>query len=425
MRIGVSKVNITPTKPLKLGGFDFRTDKYERIGYHVYARCFVLNNKNAIVSLELLFVGEYLNSLIKKQIEADQQLSHLSVTLTATHTHSSFQTSSDHSPKLGEFNVDYCNFIADKVIIGIKKAIDNLTDVTIEEADSQCDMAIYRRVVNSDRTVLMAPNYDEYIDKKVKLLKFVNEEGTTQAVLLHGQCHPTISGDNILSGEYPGVVCDELEKAYPLSVCLYLQGFCGDIRPNLINDGKFYRGSYSDIIELGKKIAIQYLNALNKSQKIETDDVEYFNQKSVELPFSRLMNENELVEFKSKFKPTEIYWEWANHQLSQIQEGKDQTENNKATISYLNIGNVIKLLTINAEVVNAYQQYISKYIDKDILCVGYSNGMLGYIPTKKQIEEGGYEPNDSAYYFYLKSTLLPDVENSLKIQFKNLILESK
>ena len=44
------------------------------------------------------------------------------------------------------------------------------------------------------------------------------------------------------------------------------------------------------------------------------------------------------------------------------------------------------------------------------MCVAYTNGMIGYLSTAQQIEQGGYEPIESALYFALAGTYSPKIE---------------
>ncbi|WP_305846208.1 hypothetical protein [Photobacterium kishitanii] len=66
MIIGMSKVDITPSMPMKLAGFDFRRGHYEKVGMPIFCRCLVFEQKIALISLELLFIGDYLDALISR-----------------------------------------------------------------------------------------------------------------------------------------------------------------------------------------------------------------------------------------------------------------------------------------------------------------------------------------------------------------------
>ena len=45
-----------------------------------------------------------------------------------------------------------------------------------------------------------------------------------------------------------------------------------------------------------------------------------------------------------------------------------------------------------------------------LMVAGYSNDVMGYIPTAKMLEEGGYEPVSSGLYYGLAMPFTSDVE---------------
>ena len=58
-------------------------------------------------------------------------------------------------------------------------------------------------------------------------------------------------------------------------------------------------------------------------------------------------------------------------------------------ITKIQIGDII-LLGYNGEVSQEYGLYADRISDKTVISLGYINGMIGYIPTKKQIKNVGY-----------------------------------
>ena len=53
------------------------------------------------------------------------------------------------------------------------------------------------------------------------------------------------------------------------------------------------------------------------------------------------------------------------------------------------------------------------------MCVCYTNGMIGYLCSEKQIREGGYEPHGSAIYFALCGTYGPETEKIINKALDN------
>ena len=103
------------------------------------------------------------------------------------------------------------------------------------------------------------------------------------------------------------------------------------------------------------------------------------------------------------------------------------------------------LLAANAELVVEYGLYAKKLAaggvrDREIaagedasgssgrgtlrvLPMGYTNGMIGYIPTAAQIAEGGYESFWSTPYFLLPSPLSPAAERIVKQSLHALLAD--
>ncbi|MEM7874303.1 hypothetical protein Q4R10_18110 [Morganella morganii] len=98
MILGVSKTDITPSLPVKLGGFAFRHQRCTQIGMPLYARCFIWDRQYAVVSLELLFAGDNLDRQIRTALADIPELAGLDLILTATHSHCAPQTADNHSP---------------------------------------------------------------------------------------------------------------------------------------------------------------------------------------------------------------------------------------------------------------------------------------------------------------------------------------
>ena len=61
---------------------------------------------------------------------------------------------------------------------------------------------------------------------------------------------------------------------------------------------------------------------------------------------------------------------------------------------------------------------------KATLALGYTNGSIGYIPTKAAFEQGGYE-TEAYQYFPGARRLLPSVESVLRKEIGLLLTEMK
>jgi hypothetical protein len=75
------------------------------------------------------------------------------------------------------------------------------------------------------------------------------------------------------------------------------------------------------------------------------------------------------------------------------------------------IGNDTVIVALGGEPVVEYALRLKKLNPKLRLTVaGYSNDVMGYLPTAKMLEEGGYEPVSSTLYYGLAMPYAPDAE---------------
>src|SRR5690606_24483619 len=93
--------------------------------------------------------------------------------------------------------------------------------------------------------------------------------------------------------------------------------------------------------------------------------------KSVTLPL--IFEETEI----EAYIPDELKEEWPKLVEKNRQDGYE------LKFQYVQLGDQLSFLSCNAELSQAYGTFIKK-IDPHILPLGYANGMVGYVPTKKQ-----------------------------------------
>lgn len=137
--------------------------------------------------------------------------------------------------------------------------------------------------------------------------------------------------------------------------------------------------------------------------------------KQMEVPL-RLENikSEEWLEQAERFSSTDLERQWAGKVL---EKGNKDFEN--LQISSIRYGDSLCVFLFNAEVSQFYSTDI-KQLFPDAICVGYANGMIGYVMTEQQIKDGGYEPDESAKYFALSGTYSSGVEKKIKAAIQSM-----
>lgn len=84
------------------------------------------------------------------------------------------------------------------------------------------------------------------------------------------------------------------------------------------------------------------------------------------------------------------------------------------------IGNSLTMVSLAGEVVVGYALSIKQAYPKENLFVaGYCNEVICYIPTKKVLEEGGYEAVDSMIYYGMPGPFAKTVEAKILAAVKS------
>jgi hypothetical protein len=350
-----------------LAGFAFRSGVFDRVQTPLFARIFCFKSEGAppviLVSADLIWWGSDQMDRMKRRIRTHGGLENASIILHATHSHSGPQTSQAVSSLIGNASPAFIDGLENTALNGIKEAVAALEPVTVERGAGQCDFGIHRRRMVDGR-FQMAPNPDGPNDRQCTVIRFRTLSGSTNAVLVHFTCHPTTTAENSVSAEFCGAAMTAIEQELGNGVIAgYLQGCCGDIRPALIRGDQFYRGDAGDVSRLGAELSQAIASVLNRPMDPCEPTVCSASEKALPLAF-----ENDCGAV-----PMEM--------------------------TLLQLASNLGFLTFNAEVVVEYGLFVKRQSSGAILPLGYTNGMIGYVTTERQLIEGGYEPREAFRFF--------------------------
>ncbi|WP_408008526.1 neutral/alkaline non-lysosomal ceramidase N-terminal domain-containing protein [Pseudalkalibacillus sp. A8] len=430
LKLGTSKIDITPSVPLELAGFAHRKGPFSGIEKPLFLKVFYFEKEGArsekdtiiMVTADLIWWDEEQCKQIEKLIENELKTSDFTIVFHATHNHSGPQTSSNFTRFLGAPEPRYLENLNTQVLIAIRSAVQNLEPVTLSRGSTTCNIGINRRL-KSEFQVSMAPNKEGPVDPDVTILAAENSTGSIKGVMVHYTCHPTVTGDNYISSEFPGVATEEIERALGEKVVAgYFQGCCGDIRPGLIDKEKneFYRGNQTDVQRLGQQLADQVIKAIDEN-KLEPINVEYMQiqKRSVPLKFEKIPSIDQLRCMKDSLtKDEHIVW-----QTFLLENQNRLIPEATLKLVLVEFGEDLSFLTMNGEMVVDYGLFIKKEFSNNVLPLPYSNGMIGYIPTSQQIIEGGYESKEWIYFFGVPSHFSRSIEENIQLGIRELMMK--
>ena len=265
----------------------------------------------------------------------------------------------------------------------------------------------------------MCPNYYVAADTTLTIIGYYREDGTLKGTLIHYPCHANLSDQNAVQPDYPGIALRMMDEQYPESISMFFQGCTADLRPNSVLGNQFISCDYSKVqLFAGRFFECCQKAIADGGKKIELSSDCYLQSrvKRRQLPLKQEFT-GEQVRKALKSERLEIR-QWAEKVLE-----KDVRPWEELEISCISYGNELSFIFINAEISQIYAEY-ARTLYSGCICTAYSNGMIGYLASETQINEGGYEPEGSALYFALAGTYKPEIETIIKRAIKELLEET-
>src|SRR6185503_7792930 len=214
----------------------------------------------------------------------------------------------------------------------------------------------------------------------LSVLRVDGADGKCRALLVHFATHPTLLGASnmLISAEWPGVVQQALEVAFPRAVALYCNGAEGDQSP----DGAKGTDEFERVKDFGTRLAQR---AQIVAQAIET-------KPDQPIGVVRLTPDLPPIEFSpgARSGPYQSFEPFARTALPQ-----------QAEIQLLRIGDTA-LVGLPGEPICQVgldtQKQVATAGFKRVLTIGLANDYLGYIVDEKEYAHGGYEVDERSYY---------------------------
>jgi 6-phosphogluconolactonase/glucosamine-6-phosphate isomerase/deaminase len=424
LKLGVARTNITPPEPVSLAGFEHRRGVSAGVSHPLYARVLLFEEgegsskrRALLVSADLIWWGEDQVESLRRCLEERWDIRRSCVILHATHNHSGPQTSGRFSLRLGRPDPAYLETLVSRVLAAVVEASGRLETVTVEQGRDECRIGVNRRRCVAGR-IEMAPNEAGPADPEVTVIRFRTPSSTTKAVLVHHACHPTTTEGELISSEFPGVAMELVEgELGGGAVAAYLQGCCGDVRPALVRNGQFYWGGDAEVRKLGERLGTEALSVMQRPMRRLSPSLLSGRQTTIPLPLQELPDRAGL---EASSRRSDVVGEWGTLLLREPRRLQQWVP---LEITLLNLAGGLSFLAMNGEVVVEYGLFVKRRFAGRVLPLPYSNGMVGYVPTARQVGEGGYEARESIFYFGLPAPFASSLEREIHNGLTELVEE--
>jgi hypothetical protein len=407
-KAGFGKVDITPKIGVELFGFGPYINRYSTSVYEpIFARAMAVEAGDdhwVIVSCDLGIVDARLTEKVRSIIRSNTGWSEESVMVHATHTHVAPATHPDYLG-WGEPYAPYLEVLPRYVAEACIKAIEDLQEATFHHATPQALGLSYNRGLDATTRTNDAVLNDNWITDKpeetdtIAHVVRVDRNNKVAGFFSYFSCHPVVCCQNSteISGDFVGVATNRVEKDFPGSVGLFLQGALGDINSNyvwgprdqsLIALDKF-ANKFASVIREGIKTATP-ITVTSTASILQNEfyTVADFDEEDL----INLLRDNEQLIHKSEVNTPDSKARLAVIFVCSIRKileslHREEKLNKPLCIQSFRLG-PITLTSTPLEVFHRIKRRFQKEAGEKALLLSVTNDHLGYAPIRERYLKG-------------------------------------
>jgi hypothetical protein len=404
-KAGVSKILITPRSPVWMAGYAARTKPSEGTLQDLYVKALALEDRTGrrvvLVSSDLLGFPAAVADNIAARVEKQHRLGREALLLNSSHTHGgpvvgltlrvAYRGAADYWPAIEV----YTRELEDKVVEAVGAALTNLEPAQLSFGRSQVLFAGNRR---------LKLNPKGPVDHDVPVLRVQTK--LLRAVVFGYACHNTTVGADMYQfhGDYAGFAQEMLEQVNPAATVFFLTGCGADANPNP-------RGTVDLARKHGETLAEAVEAAFRRPMRaIRGPLTAVFDRVPVAFapPPDRAEWQKRLAD------PNAFVQAHARLMLETLdRDGRLQTEY-PYPVQVWQFGRDLTLVALAGEVVVDYALRLKRELGAEKTWVaGYSNDVFAYIPSRRVLEEGGYEGEGAMLYYGQPGKFAPGVEETI------------
>jgi len=400
--------DVTPRdRPLYLAGYSSRNSPVSTVLDPIEVSAILLESSGSrclIFSFDLMMVGSELQSAIRTRLkplgfEPDQ------IVLLASHTHTAPAT--DQACKsIGLPDLRFVDDLTDATEDLVRQILDKLpSPVRLEVFQGQLHHSINRRRYRPFPSISrmhglrwsstgFAPNPSGPKDERVTIVVLrKTDDDKALAAVWHYSCHPTaVAPIDAISSDYPGTVRMTLREVLGQIPCAFVQGFCGNIRPN-ISPAPRRIGLRERLIRFVRAVAFG-----NMFPEVSHADWLRWSR-DLAAGVRAIVAGHPTGSFVARGIRTGS----ANIPVDHFFEGS--APDKPLAVQIVGIGEELEIAALSAEASVEWQGILDAAVPVPSGCIrlysGYLGAVFGYLPTAAQVAEGGYEVEGFQLFFGL------------------------
>lgn len=405
-----------------MAGYAARRHPSQGVGLDLHAKALALEDEEGrqvvLVTLDLLGFRSEFTDRIAAVVEERTGLKRDQLLFNASHTHGgpvlegvlgiAYEMSSEEWARVG----NYTDWLGGVVAEVIQEALSGMEPCKLSTGFTEVSFAANRRVPTRSGYVIGANRLGP-VDHRVPVLAIDTDRGVLKAVVFGYSCHnTTLQGDNYqFHGDYAGVAQAWLENRHPRATALFVTGAAGDANP-------YPRGT----VELAEEHGVSLARAVDQALTGPLVEVSSRLRTALARVTLQLQEPPSREEFEARLRGENVYHQkHARHFLDILEKEGEISRDYQYPVQVLRLGDQVDLVALGGELVLDYALRLRRELkNPDLWVAGYSNDVSSYIPSRRVLEEGGYEAEDSMIYYGQPASFDDSVEGLIVEKVKEV-----
>lgn len=418
-KAGTARRKITPGEPMWMTGFGVRNRPASETLQDIWIKALALqdpdNQTALILSADLCGLPASVIERVCSQLHEQFGLPREAVMINVTHTHcgpsvagylEGLSARVHMTPEDFATEERYTRHLEVWLAEAAAEALQALQPAKLSWGSAEAHFAVNRRENRADEAeerrasgTLEGPS-----DPEVPVLAVSSPDGKVTALLASYACHATVLSSYEWSGDWPGFAQEELEKAFPGATALFVAGCGGDQNAYPRRTVEYAREYGAALSEAVQAVVRGGLKPVKGNLDLRFD--------TVELAFERVPSREELEEDLRHETPARRLR--AEVLLRRLERDGGISPTYAYPIQVWNLGPDLTWVSLAGEVVVDYALRLKRELGPGRTWItAYAHDIVGYVPSKRVWEEGGYEGDTSHVFYALPSRWTRDVEETI------------
>jgi hypothetical protein len=419
MLAGAAKVDITPAQPVRMYGYASRKTESEGIAGRLQASALALGGNDGegpavLLAVDCGAVPSDLAAEVLRRVQAKVPLKPERFMLCNSHNHSGPNLKGMKSLTGDELEhlTRYAAELTERLEQVVLRALESRTSAQLAVTRGSVGFAANRRVLKDGKWTGFGAVPDAPVDHSLPLLRVMDMQGKLLAVVVNYACHNTTLRGNFMQihGDWAGCAQEYIEAEHPGAVALVTIGCGADADPCPHGTVELCQQHGRAMADEVTRLLGQPLRPVSGPLTARTATLEIAYDPPPPLDELRQTAKNSYA---------------AQRLLKMLEDGEPAPTAARYPLTTWTVGDDLAMVFLSHEVVVDYALRLKHELDAGRLWINaYSNDVSSYIVSKRVLNEGGYEVNNSlsaTVTYGHPERVQPPLEDRIVEQVKSLL----